>query len=432
MAESVLFFTELLGLPVLDSRGRRIGRVRDAALVPLVHPARIDRFLVGGGWAWLSVRYDQIASISLDGIRLGEEILTPYHSDEYMLRIGRDLLDQQIIDVNGRKVVRVNDVTFEIRNATSNSNGHSNGHGNGQGANGNGRNCLYILEVDVGIRSIFRRLVQGVLPSRLVRKVQRVIPPNSIRWEFCNIVEPDPQRRLRLNISHEKLEKIHPADLADIVEELGPAERGAIFESIDSEVAAEALSEVDPRMQARILESMEPEKAADIVEEMAPDEAADILKGLEESTSEEILEEMEVAPESEVRELLEFKEDTAGGMMNTEYISLHEGATVEDSLNALKGNEDQLESLNAVFLVDSERRLTGTVPLARLFVASSSTPLRELSTETLISATVTEKQDQVTELFDKYNLLALPVIDQDRRLAGVITADDIISVLRHK
>jgi len=426
MAESLLFFTELLGLPVLDVRGRRIGRVRDAALVPLVHPARIDRFLVGGGWAWLSVRFDQVASISLDGIRLGEEILTPYHSDEYMLRIGRDLLDQQIIDVNGRKVVRVNDVTFEVRNTAGN------GYGNAQLVNGNDRNCLYILEVDVGIRSIFRRLVQGVLPSPVIRKLQRVIPPNSIRWEFCNIVEPDPQRRLRLNISHEKLEKIHPADLADIVEELGPAERGAIFESIDSEVAAEALSEVDPRMQARILESMEPEKAADIVEEMAPDEAADVLKGLEQSTSEEILEEMEVAPETEVRELLEFKEDVAGGMMNTEYISLHESATVEDAMTALRGNEDQLESLNAVFLVDSEGRLTGTVPLARLFVASSGTPLRELTSETLISATVTEKQDEVTELFDKYNLLALPVIDEDRRLAGVITADDIISVLRHK
>src|SRR5690242_337037 len=375
MAESLLYFTELLGLPVLDARGRRIGRVRDAALVPLVHPARIDRFLVGGGWAWLSIRFDQIASISLDGIRLGEEILTPYHSDEYMLRIGRDLLDQQIIDVNGRKVVRVNDVTFEIRNASGN--GHGNGHGNGQASNGNGRNCLYILEVDVGIRSIFRRLLQGVLPSRLVRRLQRVIPPNSIRWEFCNIVEPDPQRRLRLNISHEKLERIHPADLADIVEELGPAERGAIFESIDSEVAAEALSEVDPKMQARILESMEPEKAADIVEEMAPDEAADVLKGLEESTSEEILEEMEVAPESEVRELLEFKEDTAGGMMNTEYVSLHEGATVADAMMALKGNEDQLENLNALFLVDAEGRLAGSVPLARLFVALGGTPLRQ-------------------------------------------------------
>jgi Mg/Co/Ni transporter MgtE len=216
------------------------------------------------------------------------------------------------------------------------------------------------------------------------------------------------------------------------VEELGPAERGAIFETIDSEVAAEALSEVDPKMQARILESLEPEKAAEIVEEMAPDEAADLLKGLEASASEEILEEMEIAPESEVRELLEFKEDSAGGMMNTEYIALHESATVEDAMTALKGNEDQLESLNSLFLVDSEGRLAGTVPLARLFVATGATPLRQLATDTLISATVKEKQDEVTELFDKYNLLALPVVDEERRLAGVITADDIISVLRHK
>jgi CBS domain-containing protein/sporulation protein YlmC with PRC-barrel domain len=419
MAESILFYTELTGLPVLDTRGRRIGRVRDAAVVPLVHPARIDRFLVGAGSAWLSVRFDQIASISLRGIQLSDELLTPYHSDEYMLRIGRDLLDQQIIDVNGRKVVRVNDVTFEVRNG--NSNGHS-----------NGRQSLYVLEVDIGIRSIFRRLVQGVLPRRLIRNLQRPIPPKSIRWEFCSIVETDPQRRLRLNISHEKLEKIHPADLADIVEELSPAERGAIFESIDSEVAADALSEVDPKMQASILESLEPEKAADIVEEMAPDEAANVLAGLEESRSEEILEEMEVAPESEVRELLEFKEDTAGGMMNTEYITLHDSATVEDAMNALKGNEDQLESLNALFLVDSDGRLTGSVPLARLFIASGATRLKELASETLISAAVDEKQDAVTELFDKYNLLALPVVDEERRLVGVITADDIISVLRHK
>ncbi len=420
MAESLLFFTELLGLPVLDVKGRRIGRLRDAALVPLVHPARIDRFLVGGGWAWLSIRYDQISSISLEGIRLKDEVLTPYHSDEYMLRIGRDLLDQQIIDVNGRKVVRVNDVTFEVRSAT----------GNGNHENGN--NCLWILEVDVGVRSIVRRLLQGALPPLWIRRLQKPIPPNSIRWEFCNIVEPDPQRRLRLNISHEKLERIHPADLADIVEELGQAERGAIFESLDSEVAAEALSEVDPKMQASILESMEPEKAAEIVEEMSPDEAADVLSELEESKSEEILEEMEVAPESEVRELLEFEDDTAGGMMNTEYIALHDNATVEDAMTAMRGSEDQLENLNSLFLVDAEGRLAGAVPLARLFVASGATPLRQLASETLISATVTDHQDDVTELFDKYNLLALPVVDDERRIAGVITADDIISVLRQK
>jgi len=422
MAESLLFFTELVGLPVLDVKGRRIGRVRDAAVVPLIHPARIDRFLVGGGWAWLTIRHDQVAAISLEGIQLKDEVLTPYHSDEYMLRIGRDLLDQQIIDVNGRKVVRVNDVTFEYRN----------GNGNGNGANGSVHSSLWILEVDVGVRSIVRRLLQGFVPPRWVRRLQRPIPPHSIRWEFCNIVEPDPQRRLRLNISHEKLEKIHPADLADIVEELGQAERGAIFESLDSEVAAEALSEVDPKMQASILESLEPEKAADIVEEMAPDQAADVLSELEESTSEEILEEMEVAPESEVRELLEFEEDTAGGMMNTEYITLHETATVEDAMTALRGNEEQLENLNSLFLVDSEGRLTGAVPLARLFVATGATLLRQLASETLISASVNDHRDDVTELFDKYNLLALPVVDEEKRIAGVITADDIISVLRQK
>jgi magnesium transporter len=412
-APNLIFFTELLSLPVFDARGRRIGRVKDAALIPLVNPARVDRFLVGGGWAWLAVRFDQVASISLEGIRLAQELLTPYHDDEYMLRIGRDLLDQQIIDINGRKVVRVNDVTLEIRESEN-------------------RPELNVLEVDVGIRSIFRRLFQGVLPPTWIRRLQKPIPPNSIRWDFCNIVEPDPQRRLRLNISYQNLGSIHPADLADIVEELGPAEREAIFETLDDEVAAEALSEVDPKMQASILESLEPEKAADIVEEMSPDQAADVLSGLEQETSEEILEEMEVAPEHDVRELLEFPRDTAGGMMNTEYVALHDQATVNDALSALKANEDLIESLNAIFLVDQDRRLAGVVPLSRLFLASGSTPLKDLASETLIHVPVEETQDRVTELFDKYNLFILPVVEEEGRLAGVITADDIISVLRQK
>ncbi len=239
MAATILYFTELLGLPVYDIKNRRIGRVRDAALVPLVHPARVDRYLVGAGSAWLCVRFDQISSISLDGIHLVDEHLTPYHSDEYMLRIGRDLLDQQIIDVNGRKVVRVNDVTFELRND-------------------GGRDLVSILEVDVGIRSIFRRLLQGALPSRWIRRLQQPIPPNSIRWEFCNIVEPDPQRRLRLSISNAKLEEMHPADLADIVEELGPAEREAIFQTINSEAARKRSPKTDPQFKTSSLTPWDP------------------------------------------------------------------------------------------------------------------------------------------------------------------------------
>lgn len=411
MAELV-YFTELVGLKVYDLRGRRIGRVADAALVPLIDPSRLDRYLVGGGWAWLTVRYDQVRSITLDGIHLQDERLTPYHEDEYMLRIGRDLLDQQIIDVDGRKVVRVNDVTFELRRE-------------------NGIEVLRVLEVDVGLRSILRRLLQGVVPRRWVRRLQEPIAPNSIRWEHCNIVEPDPLRRLRLNISYSMLEKLHPADLADIVEELGPEEREAIFESIDSEVAADALSEVDPKMQASILESLEAEKAAEIVEEMAPDEAADALAELEEETSEEILEEMDAEPKAEVRELLDYPEDSAGSLMNTEYVAVNENATVADAVEALKGNEDLLESVSTLFLIDADGVLKGALPLGRLFIAAGGTPLRELALSPVLAVKVNERREKVTEIFDKYNLLNLAVVDEDGRLAGVITADDIISVLRH-
>lgn len=412
MAET-LFLTELLGLKVYDVKGRRLGRVRDAAIVPLTDPVRIDRYLVGGGWAWLVFRHDQVRSISLDGIYLRDEQLTPYHDDEYMLRLARDLLDQQIIDVHGRKVVRVTDVTLEIRR-------------NGEG------DLLRVLEVDVGLRSIFRRLAQGVLRPRWIRRLQGAIPPNSIRWDYCSIVEADPQRRLRLNISHQKLEQMHPADLADIVEELSPQDREAIIGTIDSEVAADALSEVEPEIQASIMESLEAEKAAEIVEEMAPDEAADALSELREERAEEILEEMDSEPKSDVRELLEFDDDTAGGLMTTDFVALPEKAVVRDAIEALRGNEEMLESLHSLFLIDADGRLVATVPLARLFLAAAETPLKDLAPESTPSVPVDEKQGRVAEKFDKYNLMTLPVVDDDGKLAGAITADDIISLLRQK
>lgn len=411
--DNILFLTELLGLKVYDLKGRRIGVVRDAALVPLIDAARIDRFLVGTGYTWLSIRHDQLSEISLTGIHLKDELLTPYHSDEYMLRMVRDLLDQQIIDGQGRKVVRVNDVTFQVHRE-------------------NGSDVVRILEVDIGVRSIFRRLMQGVLPRMWIRRMQTSIPPHSIGWEYCNILEADPQRRLRLNISNKLLEEMHPADLADIVEDLSPDDREAIFENIDSEVAADTLSEVEPDIQASILESLETEKAAEIIEEMSPDEAADLLAELEESTSQEILEEMDVEPKADVSELLEFEEDTAGGLMNTEYVALLETATVADATSALRANEELLEILNTLFLIDANDHLVAAVPLARLFIADGAKLLRDLAADTLIKVTVDERQDRVTEMFDKYNVLSLPVVDEDDRLAGVITADDIISVLRSR
>ncbi len=415
MPENYLYLTELVGAKVYDLRNRVIGRVRDAGLVPLIHPSRVDRYLVGGrGWTWLTIRHDQVAKIDIDGLWLRDEKLGVYHDDEYMLRLVRDLLDQQIIDALGRKVVRVTDITLEI---VTESDGHQE---------------LHVLEVDIGLRSIFRRLFQGILPPRWIRKLQRPIPPHSIPWQFCDILEPDPQRRLRLNISYELLEKMHPADLADIFEELSPEDRGALVQAIDSHVAAEALSEVEPDIQASILESLDPHKAAEILEEMAPDAAADLIAELEPETGEEILEEMDQEPRAEVEELLDYPPDTAGGLMNPEFVALHENATVSDALAALRARPDLVDNLHALYLIDQQERLVGVVPLARLFLAEGSTPLRQLAVRPVVKVNVREKRDWIVELFDKYNLFALPVVDQEDKLVGVITADDIIALLRSR
>ncbi len=409
--DEIVYLTELLGLKVYDLKGRPLGTLRDAALVPLVDPIRVDRFLVGAGPGWLSIRHDQIQSISRNGIHLKDERLTPYHSDEYMLRIARDLLDQQIIDAQGRKVVRVNDVTFV----------KSREHGG---------DILDILEIDIGIRSMFRRVLSGIVPSSFIRSVQVRIPPHSIRWEFCNMLEADPQRRVRLNITNKLLVDMHPADLADIVENLGHEDRAAIFESVDAETAAELLSEVDPDMQAGIIESLHADKAADILEEMDPSEAADVLSELEEEQSEQILHEMEPEDKEEVEEMLEFRDNTAGGMMDTGYFSLPAKSTVADAMQALKESEDCPEDVYNIFLVDDDNHLAGTVPLTKLVFAAGDTELVDLVVDPLLFVETSEKQDRVTELFDKYNLLALPVVDEQQELIGVIKVDDIVTLLR--
>lgn len=412
MAEDFLYLSELLGVKVYDTKGRRIGTLRDAALVPLIDPKRIDRYLVGAGPGWLSIRYDQVETLETGGIHLKDERLTPYHSDEYMLRMVRDLLDQQIIDAHGRKLVRVNDVTF--------TRSHENGHP-----------VLNVLEIDIGVRSILRRVLRGIVPAATVRKLQAKIAPNSISWDSCNILESDPQRRVRLNISNKLLENMHPADLADIVENLGHEDRQAIFSTMDNETAAELLSEVDPEMQTRIIESLNTEKAAEILDEMEPSEAADLLNELEEDRSEEILEEMEPEGKEEVEELLDFREDRAGGLMDTGYVSFPEEITVAEAMAELRNSEEDLEDIHDLFLVDSEDRLRYTVPLAKLFFAPGETKLKELATDQLLFVDSEEHQDRVAEMFDKYNLLSLPVVDEEEKLVGVITVDDVVALLRN-
>ena len=407
--DRTLYLTELTGMGVFAPNGLRVGRVREVALKPSEHPTRVSHFLVGRRSHFM-VRYDEVESISLEGIRLSGDRFVPYYPDDNLLLLSKDLLDQQIVDVNGRKVVRVNDVALRIEHAAE-------------------RDELWVHEVGVGLQGVFRRLTEGLLPNKIIRQVQQRITPNSIPWQYCNIVEPDAQRRLKLRISHDRLGELHPADLADIVEELGPAEREALFETLDDEVAAETLTEVDPKIQVSILNSLEKERAADIVEEMEPDQAADVLEKLEEETSREILQDMEQVPAAEVEELLEYESDTAGGLMNTQYAAVHENARVRDAFEVLRGHEHLLKTLTHVFLIDKQQRLVASVAVGRLLAAAEDELLSQLAFEETLKVHVDDDRDRVVEIFDKYNLFALPVVDEDDELCGVITADDVISVL---
>jgi len=223
---------------------------------------------------------------------------------------------------------------------------------------------------------------------------------------------------------------MHPADIADIVEHLAPAEREAVFETIDEEVAAEALEELDPKVQVSVVESLDSDRAADIVQEMDPDAAADLLGDLTEDRSGEILREMQPEERREVTQLLEFGEDTAAGRMTTEFIALRETAVVDDAIEALRRFEGGYEALATIYLV-ADGRLTGAVPLVKI---ATSSPALELSTlsEPYLTCAPDTPEDEVAALFDKYNLLTLAVVDEHGRLSGIITADDVIAMLRHQ
>jgi len=410
---TTIALTELLGAPVMDSSGTQGGRVREVALTPADDLALVSTFIVRTKKGDRLLPFSVVANVN-GGIRTTSAV-----SDwgavegEGLFLLERDLLDQQIIDVHGRKVVRVNDVDLYPET----SNGHIR---------------LKVASVDVGVRGAIRRLLKGIVPMAALNLLLQKIPPRLIPWEFVDLIETDPARRVKLKISHERLAKLHPADIADIVEELTPSEREAVFQSLDEQVAAGALEEVQPKVKKSIVESLDSERAADIVEEMNPDAAADLLATLPEERSSQILRDMAPAERDEVAELLEFRENTAAGRMNTEYLALDSRATVNDAIETLRHFEGAVESVHTIFLVDDQGKLVGAVPLAKLVLAKADDKLSSLVVEPLISVHAGTREQRVTELFDKYNLVILPVLDDGGVLTGVITSDDVISLLRAK
>jgi CBS domain-containing protein len=399
---------------VTDVHGQLRGRLKDIAVATGPDAGKVAGLVLKTRTGLAIVPSQDVMETPAGTLELRSSgALVPLQDQGNYLYLQQDLVDRQIIDIHGRKVVRVNDVDLEWM---------------GQGA----AHLLRVAEVEVGLRGAFRRVFKGVLPRATLESISRKFGAHGIPWHFVNVIEVDPARRVKLRIEHERLADIHPSELADILEDLAPAEREAVFTSLDEEVAAEALEEVEPKLQKALLEKLDEEKIADIVEEMDPGAAADLLAELPEDQSDAILEEMEPEERQEVEELLEFDEKSAAGGMTTDFVYLGMESTVAQAVQALRTFDGDPETVTEIYLLDAKRVLHGAIPLARLVMAQPETRLDVLAEPRVLSCPPDLNQNELAELFDKYNLLALPVVDAQGRMVGVVQAEQVISFLREK
>jgi magnesium transporter len=405
----------LQGTPVVDGNNRVCGSLSDIAVGTGTEAGRVTGLVLKtkAGRRLADVQHFQVLPSGLLQLRKGCQ-LQPLDTLDNHLLLSQDIVDQQIIDMNGRKVVRVNDVDLSWRQTNGDE------------------PALHVTQVEVGLRGALRRLLKGTMPAQQLDRFSRRFKARVIPWEFVDFIEVDPARRVRLKIEHQRLASLHPSDIADILEELAPAEREAVFGSLDEETAAEALEEIHPKLQQSLTESLDSGRVADIVEEMDPGAAADFLAELPEDRSEAILEQMEPEERQEVEELLEFRENSAAGRMTTDFVQLPESSTVADAIAALQNFDGSPETITDIYLVDGNDVLKSAVALSRMLLVAPDTLLNEIREDQLISCNAEMHEDDVAELFDKYNLRALPVVNEKNVLVGVVQADQVIAFLRKR
>jgi len=427
MATPIYYLSQLIDLPVLDHQGEPVGRIGDfvvklsGAYPPVagvtLNLGRVDRSLGPRAtfMPWLQVAEVAASGLTLASTRLD---LQRFRRRPGELLVKADLLDQQVIDLDGRKLVRVNDVQLV--------------------AAGPGGRDFRLAGIDVGARGLFRRLdldrFVGWLSARTpIRVDDRVIP-----WEGVEPVDladlpaeayegaTGSSRGLRL--TYERLAALHPADVAEVVAQLAAPDRAAVMESLDSEMAAETLGELEPEMQGDVLEYLPTSTAVDILAELPPDEAADALAEVSEERAAELLEGLDAEDAQAVRELMAYAEDVAGGLMSNHYVALEAHLTAEETIQTLRELRPPSEEIYYVYVVDDDGRLSGVLSLRDLIISPPDTRLSEVVRDEseVVRVSVDTPRDEVVQVFDKYNLLALPVTDEEGRLVGVITVDDAL------
>lgn len=399
-----MFLSEMLGKAVNDSSGEQVGTLDDLVVTPSAQFPPVTAAVVGAKRGdSLVVSWAQIRIVD-NYLRLtvARESAKSYQVEEDDLLLKRDVLDKQIVDVHDYRVVRVNDVRLE------------------QSEGG-----LFLVGVDTGMRGLLRRLGLEKIVDRFTRRQRWRPHTHIIAWNDVETFERE-AGRIRLKVPVERLAQLHPADIAKIIDELDPDQRREFFESLDVETAAETLPEMDPAVQASVVDSLDEERAADILEEMEPDEAADVLGDLPAERRDEILNEMEPEEAEDVKELLEYADETAGGLMTTEFIEVSPDMTAEQTINHLREVGPDAETIYYVFVLDQARRLVGVISLRDLIIAQPDTKIEEFMVKQVIQVHVDASIQEIAETMEDYNLLALPVVDDENRMQGIVTIDDAL------
>jgi magnesium transporter len=399
------FVSQLIGKSVVDYDGNAVGRVKDILAIQksnLTHP-QICSLEVGHKNKIIHISISDVANLYAPVIPLNKtwDKVTLYEPTEGELHLVRDVLDKQIIDTNGVRVVRVNDLELARHNED-----------------------VYIANVDISGKGLVRRLGMSRLPSFLGGNKKGSPASGFISWDDVDLIDTD--KPMRLKVTSDKIADLHPADLAEILSDLTRSEGSKLLGSLDVELMAETLEEIEPEFQASLVEGLTNEQVADVLDEMAPDEAADLLAELPEARSEELLGMMEKDDAADVRKLLSYPEDSAGGIMNTEFVAVPSDLTAAEVIDRLRELSPEAETIFYIYVVDGEKHLIGVFSLRRLVLEQPNRKVADFMETRLVTVGPLDAQEDVAQIVAKYNLLLAPVVDDSNVLIGMVTADDAL------
>ncbi|OGW29075.1 MAG: magnesium transporter MgtE [Nitrospirae bacterium GWC2_57_13] len=402
-----IFISEVLNKPVLDQTGDEIGRLKDIVVGPGEPFPSVLTLLAVSGRETYVLPWDRINIFNRRVISVAAYLkdLKPAAAQATDILLSRDFLDKQIVDINGAKLVRVNDLKLgEVK----------------------GKLCL--VAADMGLRGILRRLGLEARGEKFLSLFRYKLPHKLVGWNFVQTVEPK-LTRLTLTVSRQKVSKLHPADLAEIMSEISQKERRALFSSLDVDTASEALHELEPRVQYEIINEMTTIKASELLESMPPDEAADILGNLPEERAQQLIKLMEKEEAEDVQELMEHEEDTAGGLMTNEFLAFPPDMTVEEAIKELRLAAPDVETIYYLYVIDESEQLKGVLSLKNLILARPEKRLEEIMKAPAKTVALDAEEKDVAEFISKYNYLAAPVVDENNVMHGIVTVDDVLAYL---